>query len=214
MLLPCLIVGQHSDIGRTREENQDASGSFTNSKGRLFTVADGMGGLAGGKIASELAVRVVGEVFERDADPLPQVLKKSLLEANARIFEQSQTGNPLYRGMGTTGVVLVFSEDKAFVAHVGDSRIYLIRNSEIQRLTKDHSEVQYLLDKGALTADEAANYPNRNVLLRALGTHPAVEVDLPPEPIKLQIGDQFLLCTDGLSGCVTDSEIPSDSAER
>jgi protein phosphatase len=197
-----------SDVGRVRSRNEDFCGEFSNSSGyRLLVVADGMGGHRAGATASHVAVDAIGEVFEAfDGEP-ESMLARALETANQRVYQMA-TENEELRGMGTTAVALLFGPDGgSWVAHVGDSRAYRYRDARLEPLTRDHSVVAELERRGLITSDEAAAHPRRNEILRCVGVHPEVEVEI--SEIELEVGDRFLLCSDGLSGLVDDSEIAS-----
>jgi PPM family protein phosphatase len=202
-----------SDVGLVRSENQDF-GTYTTAQeeleshpgGRLLIVADGMGGHRGGATASRLAAETVKAQFlGSETSDIPTALRESLTRANARIFAEAQA-NPELRGMGTTTSVLAVRGEQGWLAHVGDSRIYLVRNGEIQQLTDDHSLVATMVREGLLTSAEAETHPRRNVLQRSMGVAEDVEVDL-RGPIELQPGDTFILCSDGLHGLVKEPEL-------
>lgn len=199
-----------SDVGRCRETNEDHY-SCDASLG-LFTVADGMGGHAAGEVASRLAVEAVVESFRRqaptdpglDPDRAPQELRSAVSEANRRIVESIQS-NSERRGMGTTLVILLVLEDRAFIGHVGDSRAYLLRDGRLRRLTADHSWVYDQVRAGLLSDSDAHRHPLRNIVTRALGSSPQVTTDVAEEPVRA--GDVFLLCSDGLTSMLQDDEI-------
>lgn len=202
-----------TDVGLVRSENQDF-GTYTTAEeekeshpgGRLLIVADGMGGHRGGATASRLAAETVKAQYLGSETPdIPAALKESLIRANARIFSEAQS-NPELRGMGTTTSVLAVRGDKGWLAHVGDSRIYLVRGDEIRQLTEDHSLVATMVREGLLTSAEAENHPRRNVLQRSMGVAEEVEVDV-RGPIEVQPGDTFILCSDGLHGLVKENEL-------
>ena len=200
-----------TDVGKVRSENQDF-GTLTTPEeeagrlGRLLLVADGMGGHRGGATASRLAAETVKAQFLGSKnDDIPATLRDALVRANTRIFHEAQS-NPDLRGMGTTTSVLVAREGKGWVAHVGDSRIYLVRGGEIRQLTEDHSLVASMVREGLLTSQEAENHPRRNVLQRSMGVAEEVEVDI-RGPLDLQEGDTFIICSDGLYGVVKESEL-------
>src|SRR4051812_25520050 len=202
-----------TDVGLVRSENQDF-GTYTTPReessshpgGRLLVVADGMGGHRGGATASRLAAETVkAQYLGSETADIPAALKESLIRANARIFSEAQS-NPELRGMGTTTSVLALRGDRGWLAHVGDSRIYLVRNDEIRQLTEDHSLVATMVREGLLTSAEAETHPRRNVLQRSMGVSEEVEVDV-RGPIELQDGDVFILCSDGLHGLVKENEI-------
>ena len=198
-----------SDVGKVRSENQDY-GTMTvpgdKAPGQLMIVADGMGGHRGGATASRLAAETVKEQFLSAASTDPsEVLRGALEKANATIWSQAQA-NPDLRGMGTTTSALVVREGQGWFAHVGDSRIYLVRGQEIRQLTDDHSLVASMVREGLLTTQEAENHPRRNVLQRSMGVSEEVEVDV-RGPIELQEGDVFIICSDGLHGVVKEEEM-------
>lgn len=201
-----------TDVGRVRSENQDF-GTFTTPDeegggpgGRLLIVADGMGGHRGGATASRLSAETVkAQYLGSEAGDIPTVLREALTRANARIFSEAQA-NPDLRGMGTTTSALAVLGDSAWFAHVGDSRIYMIRGDEIKQLTDDHSLVATMVREGLLTAQEAETHPRRNVLQRSMGVAEEVDVDV-RGPIALQPNDTFILCSDGLHGVVKEDEM-------
>ncbi|HEX6097154.1 MAG TPA: Stp1/IreP family PP2C-type Ser/Thr phosphatase [Thermoanaerobaculia bacterium] len=202
-----------TDVGLVRSENQDF-GTYTTAEeekeshpgGRLLIVADGMGGHRGGATASRLAAETVkAQYLGSETQDIPAALKESLIRANARIFSEAQS-NPELRGMGTTTSVLAVRDAQGWLAHVGDSRIYLVRGDEIRQLTDDHSLVATMVREGLLTSAEAENHPRRNVLQRSMGVAEEVEVDV-RGPIEIQPGDTFILCSDGLHGLVKENEL-------
>lgn len=202
-----------TDVGLVRSENQDF-GTYTTAEeekashpgGRLLIVADGMGGHRGGATASRLAAETVkAQYLGSETADVPAALKESLVRANARIFSEAQS-NPELRGMGTTTSVLAVRGDRGWLAHVGDSRIYLVRDDEIRQLTDDHSLVATMVREGLLTSAEAENHPRRNVLQRSMGVAEDVEVDV-RGPIEIREGDTFILCSDGLHGLVKEDEL-------
>jgi PPM family protein phosphatase len=202
-----------TDVGRVRSENQDF-GTVTTSKdehdahpgGRLLIVADGMGGHRGGATAARLATETVkSQYLGFGNDDIAAALLDALTRANTRIFTEAQTNLEL-RGMGTTTSALVVRGNQAWFAHVGDSRIYFVRNGEIRQLTEDHSLVASMVREGLLTTKEAENHPRRNVLQRSIGVSDEVDVDV-RGPIEVQEGDVFILCSDGLHGVVKPDEI-------
>jgi protein phosphatase len=174
----------------------------------IFAIADGMGGAAAGEVASSYFVETVRSVFaSRDSasgETNFGLVQKAFRQANRRISEHT-VQHPDDEGMGCTGDLLVFYRDRYVIGHVGDSRIYLLRAGSLRQLTKDHSLVQFQVDRGIFTPEEARNHPQRNILLRALGTDPVVSFDM-LEGSGLN-GDIFLLCSDGLTDMVDDAEI-------
>ena len=202
-----------TDVGLVRSENQDF-GTYTTPDeerrghpgGRLLIVADGMGGHRGGATASRLAAETVKtQYLGSDTTDIPTALKDSLSRANSKIFQEAQS-NPDLRGMGTTTSVLAVREGLGWLAHVGDSRIYRVREDKIEQLTDDHSLVATMVREGLLTTAEAETHPRRNVLQRSMGVAEDVEIDL-RGPIELRQGDTFILCSDGLHGVVKEEEL-------
>ncbi|HTF36457.1 MAG TPA: Stp1/IreP family PP2C-type Ser/Thr phosphatase [Myxococcota bacterium] len=204
--LTVMEVASLSHVGRVRSSNQDAYGEFANGAGwRALVVADGMGGHQGGEVASRIAVDTIGKVLGESHEEPEQSLRKAFLAANKRILEVASS-EPRYAGMGTTGVALLLAAaEDAWVAHVGDSRAYVLRDGELMALTADHSYVAELQRRGFLTPAEAAVHPRRNEVLRSIGGEPDLEVEI--RPVAARPGDCFLLCTDGLWGCVPESEM-------
>ena len=203
-----------TDVGLKRGHNED--NYLINEELNLYVVADGMGGHAGGEYASAIAVNTVEEVvtslegqdIELDIDDPVEVSKHKLSHAvrlaGRRIFEKARE-QPEYHGMGTTVVVLLVRAGNAYIAHVGDSRVYVMRDGQIEQVTEDHSLIAEKIRHGLLTKEEAKNHKMRNVITRSLGYQEDVEVDLTVRAIRR--GDQFLLCSDGLSGLVEDEEM-------
>lgn len=204
-------IAMRTDVGRVRSENQDfafttTAQDFRPEKGVLMIVADGMGGHRGGATASRMAATVVKAEYLGGSDTdTAAALRHSLETANRAIFRDSQSNAEL-RGMGTTCSALVILGEKAHVAHVGDSRIYLIRDGAIKQLTEDHSLVATMVREGLLTTREAEIHPRRNVLQRSMGVAPEIEIDVLP-PLPIAPGDVFVLCSDGLHGVVKPDEI-------
>ncbi len=204
-----LELGSRSDVGRVRSANEDSCGHFLRADGtRLLVVADGMGGHRGGATASRTAVATIAESFEASREPDPeQLMGAAVRDANARIFELAQT-DPELEGMGTTVVALLIDpRRRVTVAHVGDSRAYVHRHGRLRPLTTDHSVVAEMQRRGLISSDEAAVHPRRNEILRSVGVLPEVEVEL--KSVVGSAGDRFLLCSDGLSGLVSDEEMAS-----
>jgi len=201
-----------TDTGLVRSENQDF-GTYTTPDeesghpgGRLLIVADGMGGHRGGATASRLAAETVkAQYLGSDTPDVGAALRDSLARANARIYSEAQL-TPELRGMGTTTSVLAIRNGEGWLAHVGDSRIYMVRGDDIQQLTDDHSLVATMVREGLLTAAEAETHPRRNVLQRSMGVAEDVEVDV-RGPFELKEGDTFILCSDGLHGVVKEEEM-------
>lgn len=193
-----------SHVGRVRSNNQDSGYAGR----RLFLVADGMGGHAGGDVASAIATRRISEVADADhASSVDAVaaLEQALLSAN-RTLEETVADHSELTGMGTTVSAMLVQQDRVVLAHIGDSRVYLLRSGELSQVTTDHTFVQRLVDAGRITAEEAMVHPRRSVLMRVLG-----DVESSPEIDTLVIdthpGDRWMLCSDGLSGVVGFDEI-------
>jgi protein phosphatase len=202
-----------TDVGLKRGHNED--NYLINEELNLFVVADGMGGHAGGEYASAIAVNTVEEIItnmqsldaEEQADPVDlmrQKLTHAIRLAGRRIYEKAKE-QPEYHGMGTTVVVLLIDRGNAYVAHVGDSRLYAMRDGAIEQVTEDHSLIAEKVRHGLITEEEAKSHRMRNVITRSLGYQEDVEVDLQVRAVRR--GDTFLLCSDGLSGHVEREEL-------
>jgi serine/threonine protein phosphatase PrpC len=197
--VPSLAYALETHPGLRRPKNEDALGHALTPWGGVFVVADGMGGHRTGEVAARLAVETVLENL-RGAEPSPKALLQAFERANERIHQEAQ--RPENRGMGTTATCLLLDLPYALIAHVGDSRAYLLRQGELALLTEDHSWVAERVRQGLLTAEEAKTHRWRNVITNALGSFPQARVDL--LGLKVEPGDVFLLCTDGLSGVLDD----------
>jgi len=203
-----------SDPGCVRELNEDAirvvapaTPAAEQERGCLAVVADGMGGHMAGEIASRLAVDEVVASFRADAGAMPtDELVRAVRRANAAILEAARA-DPTLEGMGTTCTAIALRGGLACCAHVGDSRLYLVRAGELLQMTEDHSAVMDLVRRGVLTREEARHHPDRNVILRALGSRADVEVAVWPRPFAVRPGDRFVLCTDGLHDLVEEEEL-------
>lgn len=196
-----------SDRGKKRERNEDAY--LLISDLNLYVVADGMGGHVGGQRASELAIQAVEQLVTENikdikADQAPQLLADALRAASKKIHEDTKI-HPELKGMGTTTTALLIHQKEAIVAHVGDSRIYLLRESEMQQLSEDHSLVQEQYRAGLISAEQAKNSRFRNIITRSIGFEDDVDVDM--MVLQTEPGDVFLLCTDGLTTLAEDKEI-------
>ena len=195
-----------SDVGLVRDENQDKCYAAQTPNGFLFVVCDGMGGHAGGGQASAIAVNHIIDFFSKKYyHSVHEALKDALVFANLQIVAEAEQ-QPDLKGMGTTACVVLLRDDKAWFAHIGDSRIYLYchKKQQLHRLTKDHSFVQGLIDQGVITDDQAENHPNKNRLLRSLGSKNEIQPEVCEIPVFPANGDIFLICSDGLSGMVSD----------
>ncbi len=225
-----------TDVGRTREHNEDTflvadleSGSTldfadghhditADAHGLLFLVADGMGGAASGELASSMASTLVLDALRRswtEAVPSPvgfaEALRDATVLANARIHQHARE-NPDHRGMGTTATIAGLFGDHLFLVQVGDSRAYMVRAGDAQQLTKDQSLMQRLVEAGELTAEEAEVSERRNIILQALGPEAHVTIDLTYQQVRR--GDTLILCSDGLSGLVRASELARTAEEE
>ena len=196
-----------TDVGQKRKMNQDyvfASADPVGNLPNLFVVADGMGGHNAGDYASSHAVGTVVDEIRQDADFNPiKVIRHAIESANTEIITQAQNDENL-RGMGTTMVVATIVGHYAYVANVGDSRLYLV-NQQILQVTKDHSLVQEMVRMGEINAEQARNHPDKNIITRALGAERTVDIDF--FDLKLDPGNVILMCSDGLSNMVEDSQI-------
>ncbi|MCI9412993.1 MAG: Stp1/IreP family PP2C-type Ser/Thr phosphatase [Clostridia bacterium] len=201
-----------SDIGKAREINQDYySIPKPEDSLQLFILADGMGGYNGGEIASSLATASAKSYIENNFDKIEhnkeailELIKNAIEYANMVVFEKSKQ-EPNLEGMGTTLDICFIYNNKVYVGHVGDSRIYRIRGEIIRKLTKDHSYVQQLVEDGKITREEAEHHPKKNMLLKALGCTAMVEPDLRAR--NIETGDILLMCSDGLTNMVEEKEI-------
>jgi protein phosphatase len=202
-----------SDVGLRRSNNQDSmavsmAGDEWNwlSRGHLFVVADGMGAHAAGELASKMAANSIPHTYNKLADrPAPDALRQAIVEANEQIHNRGQASSD-FNGMGTTTSTLALLPQGAIVAHVGDSRVYRLRGNTLQQLTFDHSLVWEMRAAGHFAGNEPPAFVPKNIITRSLGPHPEVNIDL-EGPFPLEVGDTFLLCSDGLSGQVTDEEL-------
>lgn len=210
LLTYCTEIGALSDVGCSRSNNQDNIGliRFTDQRNILAIVADGMGGHQGGEVASQMAVETVQQHFAKHvaASGCSAALMEGIQAANKAVYQAAQQSKNLL-GMGTTLVALAIRAGYAHYAHIGDSRLYLLRNGECVPLTEDHTLVVAMLNAGLLSPEAAINHPDNHIITRAIGTNNALKTDRSPTPLRLKIGDQFLLCSDGLSDVVNVAEI-------
>jgi PPM family protein phosphatase len=215
-------VSSQSDIGCLRKNNEDSFGYWEPEddrqflrKGRLAVVADGMGGYEGGQEASRLAVETLVATYRDFAGDDPQAALVEALQAAHHEIRQYSFAHPELRGMGTTctaaaivrGTQTGANYDELYYVHVGDTRLYLIRDGQITRITRDHSYVGRLVESGMISPEEAETHPQRNILTAALGTNPDLVMDSPAQPEPLRPEDVLVICSDGLWGQVRDSEI-------
>ncbi len=216
-----------SDTGRLRKNNQDSAiakeiGSFT-----LLALADGMGGHSGGEVASSLAIEEISSVISGKLaekmipGQIMLLLSEALEKANNKIREVAESDRSLF-GMGTTCDVCIMAKNKLYIAHIGDSRVYKIsKDGTIKKLTRDHSLVEFMIENGTITPEEAVNHPQRNIILQALGISDGIDPDVFQE--KISPRDVILLCSDGLTNMLDEETIahaaisgekPSEIAEK
>ena len=196
-----------TDVGLKRSDNEDSFGVFDVENGLLVVVCDGLGGNKAGDVASKLAVQTIAKTFQNlsDTEYLERI-KLSILEANKKVMEESNKDFDR-KGMATTAETLFLKDDTAFWGHVGDSRIYYLKNNKLKQLSKDHSLIQKLIDEGYLTLKEAENHPNKNIIMRALGDSDNVEVDVSKMKINASDFGKFFICTDGVTTVVQNDEL-------
>ncbi len=198
-----------SDVGKAREINEDYFYiSYPDDEIQLFILADGMGGYNGGEIASKLAVssakNYIQTNFEKNKDDLLNLVKSSTQYANMIVYEKAQENTEI-SNMGTTLDICLIYQNKAFISHIGDSRIYRIRKEVFRKLTKDHSYVQQLVDEGKITKEESMKHPKKNMLMKALGCTTFVEPDASVHGFVKD--DIILMCSDGLTNMISEEEI-------
>ena len=197
-----------TDIGQKRHMNQDfifTSEEPVGNLPNLFVVADGMGGHNAGDFASRYGVSVLVESVRRDKNFNPvKVMRNAIEAANREVFSQSRN-DPSMAGMGTTMVVCTVVGGYAYIANVGDSRLYLAGSESMTQITQDHSLIAEMVRLGELTPEEGRNHPDKNIITRAVGTNEEVKIDF--FDVKLETGDQILMCSDGLSNMVEDQRI-------
>lgn len=204
-------ISAKTDTGKVRSNNQDsyAAGEFT-SEVSWAVVCDGMGGATGGNIASETAVKVISEKITSgfhegmNDNSIKHLIVSSVEAANATVNSMAKNNESLM-GMGTTTVVAIISVDTLYIAHVGDSRIYILNDKTIRQITTDHSIVQLMVDNGEITPEEAKSHPKKNVITRALGVEETVRIDYSQETLGKD--EIVLLCSDGLTNYVSDEDI-------
>ena len=207
-----ITVGALTDAGQVRDHNEDAldyhqprEREVLAQKGRLYLVADGMGGHVAGEVASQCVVRtVLASYYESQAPTVGQALGEAIQQANTALYETT-SGEESRSKMATTLVGAVVRGRQLHVANIGDSRAYLLRGDALRRLTEDHSFVAELVKRGRISEEEAARHPQRNIVTRVLGTQPTVEADFYEEAIRP--GDMVILCSDGLWGEMSEEEM-------
>lgn len=202
-----------TDTGCIREANEDSGrhvkpgdSEIKNKRGTLTVVADGMGGHASGEVASQMAIELISYFYYADeVNTPPEALRNAIQQANWEIYETAVSDEKYY-GMGTTLVALILLDEVGYSAHVGDSRLYRLRNKKMELMTMDHSQVMEMVKEGIISMEEARHHDDKNVILRAVGTQQTVNVEI-SEPFKILPNDEFLLCSDGLSDMVEDTII-------
>lgn len=199
-----------TDCGQIRQHNEDAGGIFLNQADQVLAIiADGMGGHLAGDVASQMTVSVMKDTWENLNELLSPIeaeswLKQTIKAINKQVYHRSQVEHEL-KGMGTTLVVAIITEEFVSIAHIGDSRFYIYNKSGFTQVTEDHSLVNALLNAGEITPQDAKNHPRRNVISRALGTDEEVEVDV--HSLSIESEEKFLLCTDGLTDKISNEEL-------
>lgn len=200
------IAGK-TDKGRVKEKNEDNYGFYETPNGFVAVLCDGMGGHSAGAHASEIAVDSIHEYFESNTyTELDKAINDSFVYANNQIFDESKD-NEDYFGMGTTCVLCLIKDKELFFNHVGDSRLYLLRDGHLKQLTKDHSVVQQLIDANEISVEDAKSHPRKNELYKALGVSDEIAMDEIPEKITAKNNDVILMCSDGLSNMLNDNTI-------
>jgi PPM family protein phosphatase len=196
--------GAWNDQGKIRTSNEDQY--VANPQKRIFLVADGMGGHAAGEVASKMAASRIEEILSQSesfSDP-ESLLQKAVQNANLQVYK-AQLHNPEYRGMGSTLTILTFQDNRYYIAHVGDSRTYLLRNGNLTQLTRDHSLVWQLYEDHLITKEELSRHPRKNLITRSIGTHPQIEAETQSD--RVFENDMFLICSDGLTDVLSDQQI-------
>ncbi len=216
-----------TDIGTVREINEDYYSIISGHPGisAAFVIADGMGGHNSGEVASQTSVDFISNAISKaaqkfvDGTDILQTVKNLIIEANQVVYDKS-VEIPENHGMGTTLILAVIIGKIMYIGHVGDSRLYLVRDDEIKRITTDHSYIEELVKTGSLTRKEAEKHPGRNIITRALGCSAELEVDT--YVCEVETGDYYVLCTDGLTNMLDEEEIkktvagsePSEACEQ
>ncbi len=195
-------IFQATHVGKVRKNNED---SLIVIEPETFVTADGMGGQAAGEVASKILVETVKNFLPLVPEPWnEEILSKSIRKANAKVL-QAANENKNYRGMGTTATILHIYKNRAYYAHIGDSRIYRVRNKILEQITEDHSYVESLVRRGEITPEQARVHPMKNILTQAVGADENITVD--SGNFRVDFDDVFLLCTDGLTNMVEDENI-------
>jgi len=206
-------VAVRTDVGCSRDENEDSvlfvrpqQARLQATRGVLAIVADGMGGANTGEVASQIACQTISQMYLAAQGSPGRALALAYAAANHRIFELA-TEQPECHGMGTTAAALALVGNKAWFANIGDSRIYLLRDSCLHQLSQDDSLVAQMVRHGLITVEQARDHEDRNILVRALGTKPELKLGCKPTFLEHRPGDRFLLCSDGLYDLVSEQEI-------
>jgi len=218
---PGIETASLTDVGLQRANNEDSllywepeTDQEFRRKGRLAIVADGMGGYEGGQEASRIAVETVRHLYDRDfaGDPQAALLNAFLAAHNS--IQRYAFEHPEFYGMGTTCTALAIVDRQLYFAHVGDSRLYLLRGESISKLTRDHSYVGRLVENGIVRSEDAESHPQRHILTAALGSGHEIFPQLSEQPLSLEENDVLLLCTDGLWGVVGDQDLAQAAGTR
>ena len=204
-------IASKTDTGLVRNSNQDSYAAGELMDGTAWAVVcDGMGGANGGNVASANAVKIVSEYISSsyhenmNSNSIRTLLQSAICGANVRLYDMAHTIESL-EGMGTTVVAAIVANGMVHITHAGDSRAYMVRDNKLIQITKDHSIVQSMVDKGELTSEEAKSHPKRNVITRALGV--TENIDFEYNETEFYEGDQILICTDGLTNYVSENDI-------
>jgi len=201
-------IGSLTDAGKVKEHNKDSLIDFKINNGHVFVVCDGIDGKeGGGAIASKIAINSIKQYFvNKNYTDISKALTNAIIFANYEIYKQAQN-HIKYYDMATSMVVVIFFKDKIYYAYIGNSRLYILRNNHLQKLTKDHTVVQNLIDKGEITEKEAKNHPDKNKPFNVLGIKKDVKFGICKQAIKIENEDLLLLCSDGLTNMMNDDEI-------
>ena len=200
------LVGSCTDVGRVRKANEDCMDWFDCATGRVVVVCDGMGGHVGGQVASQTAIKAIRDFLTVNTFDSPdEAITNAIITANQAILQEAQK-RPELAGMGSTCVMLVIKNGVVYYGHVGDSRIYFVANHRIVQLTKDQSYVQTLVDAGVISQSEAEHHPRKNEITNALGLKGMTPPIVCETPVLPEAGNCFVLCSDGLSGMISDSK--------
>jgi serine/threonine protein phosphatase PrpC len=226
---PGIEVASLTDVGLQRANNEDSylywepdSEEDFRLKGRLAIVADGMGGYEGGQEASRLAVETVRLLYDRDFNGQAQTALVTAFQTAHDTIQRYGQEHPEFHGMGTTCTALSIIDRRLYFAHVGDSRLYLIRSESVTRLTRDHSYVGRLVESGIVRSEDAESHPQRHILTAALGSGREIIPHVPNEPVALEEGDTLVLCTDGLWSLIGEQDLagvarsnsPADACQK